>query len=275
MRTRICGQATIALALCASADGAFVIEDSVHCSRTDTRPACVGPEGAFVIDDRSFFDGLEHTFLDFETRGDGTPLAPLIPPNDSAGMPSDEYAGSGILFDGPFVSWGRVPPPEPILFPEGNRSDALEAAGSLSLYFGGGSQTESFSILFTEPVRAVGMAIIQQGFRGGAPSIHRTSIISAYGQDGALLGELRFWGDLIDGGTGGVLAGGIFGDEFQQFQYGFVGFASETPIARLELDEIGAVFDDLHFSAVPAPGAGAAFALLGLGALARRRRLGR
>jgi len=92
MRTRICGQATIALALCASADGAFVIEDSVHCSRTDTRPACVGPEGAFVIDDRSFFDGLEHTFLDFETRGDGTPLAPLIPPNSGALMPNDEYA---------------------------------------------------------------------------------------------------------------------------------------------------------------------------------------
>ncbi|MFG0273432.1 MAG: hypothetical protein ACF8QF_00055 [Phycisphaerales bacterium] len=227
---------------------------------------------AFVIDDRAYFAGIEHAFLDFETRGDGTALAPLIPTNSSASMPHDEYAASGLLFDGPFVSWGRVPPPNSILFPQGNRSDALEAAGSLSIYFGGGSQTESFSIFFTEPVRAVGMAIIQQGFRGVAPSIDSTTNIRAFGRDGALLGELRFWGDLIDGGTGGVLAGGVYGDEFQQFQYGFVGLASATPIARLELDEIGAVFDDLHFSAIPAPGAGVTLGLVGLMGVGRRRR---
>jgi len=122
-------------------------------------------------------------------------------------------------------------------------------------------------------VRAVGLALIQIGFNGGAPSIDSTSIVRAYGQDGVLLGELRFWDDLIDGGTGGILADGFFGDEFQRIQYGFVGFASETPIARLEFNQVfRSVFDDLHFSAVPAPGAGAAFGLMGLGALARRRR---
>ena len=59
----------------------------------------------------------------------------------------------------------------------------------------------------------------------------------------------------------------------QAIRYGFLGYASDVPIGRVEFTNTTfAIFDDLHFSAVPAPGAGAVFGLLTLGALARRRR---
>jgi len=244
MRTRICVQVAFALALCAGADGAF------------------------TIGDRSFFNGKEHVFLDFETRGDGSPVG--LGFKQARLMPTDEYAAFGVLFTSQW-GWADIGTP-----PDPNASQALavDAVGSWPTVIGGPGDT--YRIDFTTPVHAFGIGVVQQGFADqGEPSAEFTSTITAFNADGEILGIVRLWEDLIDGGAGGAYAGGEYGEEWRIFTYGFLGLATEEPIAMLEFTNVrDSIFDDLHFSAVPAPGAGAAFGLLGLGALARRRRSG-
>ena len=227
---------------------------------------CAGADGAFVVDDRSFFDGKEHVFLDFETRGDGTPVDLFF--NSGELMSTDEYAASGVLFT---TQWGW----QHVGSPPSTGSSiavALEAIGSWPTAIGGPGDT--YRIGFITPVHAFGIGVVQGGFADqGEPSAEFTSTITAFDADGEILGVARLWEDLIDGGTGGVYAGGEYGDEWMNILYGFLGLATEEPIAMLEFTNVrDSIFDDLHFSAVPAPGAGAAFGLLALGALTRRRR---
>jgi len=241
MRIAICVPVTLALALAASAQ-------------------------AGVIGDRSFFAGIEHTFLDFETRGDGSPIG--LGFKEALRIPADEYEVQGIRFGDP-VSWQDIGTPPNS---GGSVPDAVDAVGSWPTVIGGGF--EGFAIEFLVPVRAFGIGVVQQGFIGfEEPSLDTTTRITAFDAAGEVLGETRLWLDTIDGQTGGLYAGGAYGDEWRTFPYGFLGLATEEPIARIEFNmSWQSVFDDLHFSAIPAPGAGAAFALLGLGALTRRRR---
>jgi len=226
--------------------------------------------GAFVIDDRSFFDGLEHTFIDFESDGDGNDL-PLG--FGGALQRQDEYASRGFVYDERQVGWTETPVPGADLGlpPEGNLGDAHQAMGSRRVAIGGTGA--GWSITFTEPVRAFGLGIVQVRFPFGEPDPILTSTIRAFNADGEEISVVRFWDDLIDGQFGSVWTE-FEGELLRNHLYGFMGLATSEPIARLEFTDTTwrSIFDDLHFSAIPAPGAGAAFALLGLGALTRRRR---
>jgi len=226
--------------------------------------------GAFVIDDRSFFKNLEHTFLDFESDGDGNEL-PLG--FEVAQQRQDEYASRGFVYDERQVGWVETPVPggDLGLPPEGNLGDAHQAMGSRRVAIGG--TAAGWSINFTEPVRAFGLGIVQGRFPFGEPDPVLTSTIRAFNADGDEIGVVRFWDGLIDGQFGFVWTE-FEGEEWRELSYGFMGLATSEPIARIEFTDTTwrSIFDDLHFSAVPAPGAGAAFGLLGLGALARRRR---
>jgi len=226
---------------------------------------------AFVIKDRSFFNGLEHTFLDFETDGAGNDL-PLG--FHAALQRQDEYASRGFVYDERQVHWRETPVPGADLGlpPEGNLGDAHQAMGSRRVAIGGATAA-GWSINFTEPVRAFGLGIVQARFPFGEPDPILTSTIRAFNADGEEIGVVRFWDDLIDGQFGSVWTE-FEGEPLRDFLYGFMGLATSEPIARLEFDETNfqSLYDDLHFSAIPAPGAGAVFALLGLGALTRRRR---
>jgi len=228
--------------------------------------------GAFVIDDRSFFNGLEHTFVDFETDGDGADLE--LGFLEARRQRMDEYASLGFVYDDRGVAWTDTPPPtaDAGIPPEGGIGDAHQAMGSLQVAIGG-TTIAGWAIHFTTPVHAIGIGLAQKRFpASNEPNPLITSTIRAFNAGGDELGVVRFWGDLIDGQFGFVWAE-LDGEEWRSFTYGFMGLATSEPIARLEFEHVqNSIFDDLHFSAIPAPGAGAAFALLGLGALVRRRR---
>jgi len=221
--------------------------------------------GFGVIDDRSFFEGIEHTFLDFETKGDGSPVdVPLL---GSQSFNDNEYAGYGVNFT-PGVGWLNFPlsPLRPI-------SQSLDAVGSAPTAIGGGGDPWGFS--FTVPVHAVGIGIVQGGWAGPPIEKQHQTKMTAFDSEGNVLGEVLFWGDLVDGGFGGPFLGGDFGDEFVANPFGFLGiFSPDTPIARVEFSNFVSftIQDDLFFSALPAPGPGAALALTALGMGLRRRR---
>jgi len=228
--------------------------------------------GAFVIDDRSFFANLNHTFVDFETDGDGNDLE--LGFLEARRQNMDEYASLGFVYDDRGVVWGDTPPPtaDAGIPPEGGEGDAHKAMGSLQVAIAP-TTIQGFAMHFTTPVRAVGLGLAQKRFpASNDPNPIITSTIRAFNAGGDELGVVRFWGDLIDGQFGFVWTE-VDGEEWRDFTYGFMGLATSEPIARLEFEHVqNSFFDDLHFSAVPAPGAGAALGLLGLGALSRRRR---
>jgi len=230
------------------------------------------PAGAgFVVDDRAFFEGIPHTFIDFENRGDGTPLD--LGFGEAEFMPVDEYGVQGVLI-GPTAAWRKYPPPvagtpfdddEP-----GEIGDAHAAVGSQPIAINGSDLTMHFTTL----VHSVGIAVVQEGFQSAFPSLEGSTAMRIFDTAGVEIATVALWGDLIDGGFDGELLDED-GNAFNRIRYGFLGYASDTPIGRIEFTNTTfSIFDDLHFSAVPvpAPGAGVAFGLLGLGALSRRRR---
>jgi len=232
-------------------------------------PAC----GAFVVDDPSFFAGKPSTFLDFETRGDGSPVG--LGFLEGEFFESDEYAIQGLHFANGRFGWDTVPPPSigSPLDPEGlgGLGDAVDAIGTTpTVLFG----SDGFEIHFLGEVHAFGIGVVQNGFPAPyEPSEAGSTMISAFDSSGGVIGSVRLWGDLIDVQFGNLWAGGLFGEDFKEFQAGFLGLASETPIAFIRFDEpSGALYDHLHFSSIPSPGPGAPLGLLTLGALARRRR---
>jgi hypothetical protein len=224
---------------------------------------------AFVIDDRAYFAGIEHTMLDFETNGDGAPV--VLPDLGSQYFRKDEYAGAGVRFeDG--VAWSRFRAPSfgSQLFPNGGVGDALDAVGSWPTAIGSAEST--WGIDFTTEVHAVGIGVVQSGFPG-IPDPILTTTLTAFGADGSELGVVRLWDRFIDGGFGDAYLGGAFGEEYRQYSFGFLGLVSETPIARVEFSWAAfSIFDDLHFSAIPAPGAGVTLGVVGLLGVGRWRR---
>jgi hypothetical protein len=230
---------------------------------------CTSAPAAVIIKDRSFFANKPHTFLDFETKGDGSPVD--LPFLGAELFPPDEYSHFGVLFhDG--VGRQNLPLPQAggVLFPEGTIGDALDAVGSWPTAIG--SINATWNLEFLIPVHAFGIGVVQDGFPAGPPDPILTSTITAFDAAGDVLGVVRFWDDMIQGGFGGPYGGGVFGDDVLQYQYGFMGLVSNTPIARIEFTHTDfSIFDDLHFSAVPAPGAGVVFVMAGALALRRRR----
>jgi len=235
-----------------------------------------GAFGAFgVIDDRSFFDRIDHTFLDFETRDDGSPLD--LPFLGGELFSPTEYNNFGVNFKSndshaSGIAWSNFPPPTfggPVNA-EGTIGDSLDAVGSWPTAIGGG---KDWTVTFSVPVHAIGISVVQGVWAGPPIEKQHQTKMTAFDREGNVLGEVFFWGDLVDGGFGGIWKDGAFGDQFLKNPFGFLGvFSPDTPIARVRFTTPGAIFDDLHFSALPAPGPGATLALTTLGAGVRRRR---
>jgi len=200
-----------------------------------------------VITDPAFFDAIPHTLIDFETRSDGTPVD--LAEGSRQSMRFGEYSPLGVaIFGDP--NWVNF------------TSDDLEAVqgayasldNALALGAVSPGSPVGIGFLTTGTVRAFSIFIMMS-----------VSTPTPRPEFDIFSGDTFFTTIVFDES----LVQGRVGD----IEFGFVGYASEEPFdAVIMRNYTRPAFDDLRFSAIPAPGAGAAFGLLGLGALARRRR---
>jgi len=200
-----------------------------------------------IIDDRSFFDNIPHTQIDFDTRRDRLPW-PDPSMGDLFAFPPNEYFGLGLeISSSNLVLATRSPMTGPI-------PAALAAAGSLP-----------FSILtlstepgylrfdFENPIRSFGITTLNVLGVSTGPVY-----LEVFDANGELLSTVYFEGSLIDG----IVLGEPFGANVD-VAYGFIGLAMDRPFTSVVIHESNARFDDLHFSVVPEPAT-----WLGLGLIA-------
>jgi len=218
-----------------------------RCAATLTALAVCAPAraGGFIISDPAFFDAIPHTLIDFETRQDGTPV--IVDEGKATSMANDAYNTLGVLIFGA-PAWVNF------------TSDDIEAIqeqhaspkNSLALF--AVSPGDPVGIGFVPPVRSWGLFITMD------VSVERPRPVFNVFSGDTFRTSITFEGDLVQGRLGDI-------------EYGFVGYTSDEPFDAIVMENFTRpAYDDLRFSAIPAPGAGAAFALLGLGALTRRRR---
>lgn len=211
--------------------------------------AATGLAHADVIDDKSYFDAFPTTVISFEYDGDGNEVSLLE--GQSMAMPATAYSALGVTFS-PAVRWVNDGTPA---------FDAAQMIGGSPNNGIPGADADLFEIIFSVPVRAVGMFVINN--RNASSEVPSFTAYDATGQE---LGSVEFGSDLIDGTIVFPNAPTIVVD------YGFMGLTSDAPIARLVVGKDAAVLDDLMFTPVPAPGVVATgLATMGLLGLRRRR----
>ena len=166
-----------------------------------------------------YFEGLPATVIDFELDGSGAPIEVVEP--FAQLMPPGEYAAQGVTFD-PAVWW---------VDDTGACFDgALAQGGTPPLAIPGG--TDEFDLLFDPPVRSFGVWVVHLTDDGMAPTFE------AFDGLGARLGGRIFEGAFVDGTVG----------PSGQVSFGFLGLASDVPMARVRFVKLAAQFDRLTFS---------------------------
>ena len=195
------------------------------------------------IDDRSFFDSIPHTFLDFETKADGSPVN--VADGAAEIMDFNEYEPLGVRWNGLGTAfWGNDSDPD--------SEAALAAGGSPNHVVGWANGVPG--MVFGEPIRSLGFALFVNTAFVTEPIEIRASLF-----DGTIVESVFFDPMAPDGQVGDI-------------SFGFVGLTSESPFQSILIfqDDFFSI-DDLHFSSVPAPGGVALFSV-GVSTLSRRKR---
>jgi len=194
-----------------------------------------------VIDDRSFFNNIPHTLIDFETRGDGTQYS-FGGQGDFVTIAPDEYSNHGVLISSPsqhFLS------PAVVLSPssEPNESWFKQDASSPN-FLVDGTRHGFLRFDFPEGVNAISISALRISNIDSDPVV-----MTAYHQNGSVLGALTLTESLIDGTVSGSQNGLPF-----DYEFGFFGlFSPSEEIAYAVIDEDLSSFDDLYFAIVPEP----------------------
>jgi len=203
---------------------------------------------AAIIDDPSFFDNIPHTFVDFETRDDGSPLP--LEKGQFAFAPLDEYAKLGFAAFRMNIAW------EWSADPDVQQALTEGATPTKLLRMLPNSPSRSYGFFFAEDQRSVGMFVTRETMFSSEPMT-----ITMVDRQGDVIEILTVSDDLIDGSAGSI-------------EYGYVGASSSDGIAGVifSADNIFAYgIDDFRFSQIPTPGAIAPLVLLGLHHQRRRR----
>lgn len=205
--------------------------------------AAVGSAQAGIITDSSFFTSVPHTHINFETDGAGSPIN-LIQGQTQV-MPLNAYSNLGVDFVNQ-VRWVN----------DGNPAfDAAQMIGGTPANSIPSSFVNAFAFTFNVPVQSFGFFVVNN--RTASPLT-----IRAFDAQNNQITELVF---------GGVFVDGTIEIPNTTADYGFMGYAADVNIARVEVTKQMAILDDLMYSPVPTPGV---LALLGAGlpVLTRRRR---
>lgn len=190
--------------------------------------------------DASYFSGVPHALIDFETDGTGNDVS--LNQATSIPMPADAYAPRGVLFS-QAIRWVN----------DGDADfDAAQAIGGSLDVAVPGAASDDFVLQFLEPVRAFGFWVVNRRQSAVVPSFE------ARDASGELIGSVTFSGNAIDG-TIGIA------------QYGFLGIAAEQDIYSVRIRKDAALLDDLRFISMPEPGSMLVFGLAA-GVAAKRRR---
>ena len=203
---------------------------------------------AAIIDDASFFDSIPHTFVDFETRADGSPLP--LEEGQFAFAPLNEYIPLGFNSFGMGIFWEWSADPDV--------QQALTAGATPTKRLGMFPQESgNYGFLFVDAPRSVGLFITRETDSSDVPMT-----ITAHTFDGDLIESVTIEGGLIDGVAGSI-------------EYSYVGITSDIGITALTFDAPNNLafaygIDDLRFSQIPSPGAAPLLVLLA--SLKQRRR---
>lgn len=193
-----------------------------------------------VIDDRSFFNNIPHTLIDFETRGDGSAWG--VPPGNIIRVAPDEYAPLGARIT---QSIGPVHYTIARTFDTGVGRELLEVAGSFPHYLVDFAIDGFVRIEFTTNVNAFGLATIR-----GLAATSGPVFLNAFDTDGLLLDAVAFDTPFVDG----VMMGADPFSSDDDFEYGFFGvYSPGSAIGSILILEDESSFDDLRFGVVPEP----------------------
>lgn len=224
---------------------------ALSCVRALIAGSCVvlgsAAHGALVTS-TDIFQSPQAGLLTFNQRDDGS-VVNLIPGATRA-LPAAEFAARGITFsqDLRFVHDGN------------DAFQAALAAGGSGAIAIPSSFVGSFDILFSTPVAAMGLFVVNNRLvDAGGP------VFTAFDAQGNVIDTATF------GSVSGAFIDGTMTSTNTEADYGFMGISTDGPgIARVSIVKQAAIFDDLRWMPVPAPGT---LALGGLGmALAGRRR---
>lgn len=207
--------------------------------------AAVSAANAGIITTTEYFKEIPHTKIDFERNGAGSTIS-LIQGQTQV-MPLDAYTNLGVDFVTQ-VRWVN----------DGNAAfDAAQILGASRFNSIPSSFVNAFTFNFNVPVRAMGMWVANNRIQDAAGPTFRL-----YDAQNVLITTLQF---------GGVFVDGTITIPNTTADYGFMGFEADRDIARVEVTKVHAIFDDLYFTSVPAPGS-ATLVGLGLSLVARRGR---
>lgn len=204
---------------------------------------------AAIINDRTFFDSIPHTEINWESRGNGDPVLngsniPLIN-GETFPMPLTEYAAQGITFLDQ-VNWVN----------DGNGSfDAAQLVGGGSPILSiPSANIDFFRIRFDVPIR--GFAFFVANNRVDDPT---GPVIVAKDINGNVLETINWGPTFIDGSVGVA-------------DYGYFGLQTQALIRTIEISKQSAILDNFIYAEIPSPGAAFALLLTGAGLGARRVR---
>jgi hypothetical protein len=205
------------------------------------------PIHAAIIDDASFFDDIPHTFVDFETRDDGSPL-PLTE-GQSAFAPLDEYAKLGFSAFSMNIAWEWSA--------DRDVQEALTAGATPTnlLRMFPNRPSQPYGFFFAQDQRSVGLFVTRETLFASEPMT-----ITMVNRQGELVETVSVFGDHVDGMSGSI-------------EYGYVGVSSAEEIAGVIFNAPNIFafgIDDFRFSLVPEPGA--LIPLTFCAAFAQRRR---
>lgn len=204
---------------------------------------------------RSAFEGVPTTYVDFETRGDGTPFN--LNEGEVAPLDRNQFGHLGFAVDAPDPLIGNDPDP--------TVEAVLSLVGSLehAIFLMGGSGSEVGFAFAGFQIRSVGISVIRNTsfLTGDLVALIYTQ--AGPGQPVSILEHAVYDSSFLQGQSGNI-------------DYGFIGFTTDQPIIGFVFDFANQddnyiLYDDLVFSTqtVPAPSCGL---VISLGVLARSRR---